>query len=98
MEFGDKVTFTLKYLRLSEKRPRPSGYGMDWWNFWKEVPSKPRSGLFLGYRSLQNGITEYEDGYTVFTQQERIKVALVCPSPKHNPIYVVIDSMREYPA
>jgi hypothetical protein len=98
MEFGDKITFTLTYLRMGQDRQRPSGFGKDWWHYWKEVPSKHRSGIFLGYRTLQNGICEWEEFGAVFTQQETIKVALVCPSLKHNPVYVVIDSMREFPA
>ncbi len=98
MEFGQRVVFTLTYLRMGETRVRDSGFGMDWWNWWKEVPSKQRSGLFIGYRSIQNGIQHFEDGYSTFEQKERIKVALVVPSPRHNPIYVVISSMNEYPA
>ena len=95
MKLGQKVTFTLTYLRRGEYRPCVSGFGKEWWHYWKSVPCQHQNGIFIGYRSIQNGINHIEDGYRMFEQRERIKVALVVPSLRHNPIYVNINSMQK---
>ena len=53
-------------------------------------------GVFLGYRTLSNGVRDYDnqDGWT-YTAKEHIRVAYVCFSDKANPIYVLLDDIEK---
>lgn len=82
--FGDKVHCTTKLKRSINSNINNFTFKF----FWEEVSfhdHKLHTGIFLGYRTLNNGIQNSEGKYT---PQKYIKVALVCFSPKQNPIYV----------
>jgi hypothetical protein len=52
--------------------------------------------IFLGYRTLQNGIVYYEyDFGMLLDTHEYIRVSLVCPNERQNPFYAPIDSLQE---
>lgn len=91
LKLGDKVVCTTHYLRLSR-----AGLKTDNKVWVKRFAyPKPRAGLFLGYRTLQNGTRTYEDevGY-IFEPSEYIKAALVVFSEHTNPVYVPLDCME----
>lgn len=81
-EHGDKVIITAKYKRNYT-------YNSATW-----VPHgiKNTLGIFLGYRTLKNGVL-YDDYGTQFEPKEYVKAGLVSISPHMNPIYVPLDYM-----
>lgn len=68
------------------------------WKYWDEVQGSVKEGIFLGYRTLHNGTSEWESevGY-IFDSHESFKAALVCPSDKKNPVYVPLHAIEKLP-
>ncbi len=52
--------------------------------------NKPLTGVFLGYRTLRQGVTKYgyDDEPPTFKIERCITAALVCFGPYDNPVYV----------
>lgn len=93
--FGQKVTIAQKYYRKCENRVvHTTGFTRgEEWKVWA-TRGYAKEGVFLGYRTLSNGIRYYEadEGY-YFGPEERIKAALVYPGPHLNPVYVPLDAI-----
>lgn len=63
---------------------------------WEKAAPVSDSGLFLGYRTLSNGFTEFLfDEGPAWTGQGYIRVALVSFGLKTNPVYVALDAIEE---
>ena len=88
MELGQKVTFDRKLIRKTNR-----GEGRRY-KFWAEAPTKHSSGIFLGFRSLKNGHTDWEEYGWLFSETETIQAALVCCSVRENPIYVPAETLK----
>lgn len=96
LEFGQKVKISHKYQRkLKIIRDQDVGYHRSGqYKYWESM-SFESSGIFLGTRTLQNGNREYDSDYGYyFDPKEYFKVALICPGPDLNPIYVPLDSIE----
>lgn len=95
MELGSTITITKVYRRRTryERRIPRQHYDtrMKVWEAWE---IKPRAAIFLGWRTLRNGASEWEDevGF-VFDADSYFKVALVCFSTRENPVYVPVESV-----
>jgi len=83
MNFGETIQINNRLIRLI------SNDHDKYWAAWK---SKPKSVIFLGYRTLSNGQRDYdmEEGYT-YRPSQHFKAALVCENSHTNPFYVLID-------
>jgi hypothetical protein len=97
MNYGDIVTFTNKLRRSSQDCPhyvdsRFNGSYGGIGKCWKKT-KRNGSGIFLGYRNLANGQTVCDPDGWYFVAKEYIKVALVSPSDKENPIYIHLDDI-----
>lgn len=95
MEFGEYIQVTERYKRRERERkqeiPRLEGEYYCTWKVWEKVPYAGGKCLFLGFRTLSNGIRDFDSDYGhTFIPKEYFKVALVCPGPKYNPVYVPI--------
>lgn len=93
MKLGDTFTVTQVYRRRGRSVPM-IGKGHTYhvtrkeWFIW---PIKPRDAIFLGWRTLSNGVREWENEVgAIYTPDKDgyIKAALVCFSPHENPVYV----------
>jgi hypothetical protein len=88
--FGAVVSISAKYRRRERKGDRGGIY-----KYWDSTPFSADGCIFLGTRTLQNGIKEWEGecGW-IFDPHERIKAALVCPGPLRKPVLVPLDAVK----
>lgn len=96
--FGDMVSITHKYERKLEYRKNSKNGLMNiTWKMWVKEPYEKYNCIFLGYRTLANGIREYEYevGYSLYPK-EFIKAALICVNEKLNPIYVPLNCIFKF--
>jgi len=87
--FGAKVSISAKYARSCRNEQQGIIY-----KYWKVATFVASGCLFLGTRTLHNGIMEYdiEEGWT-FSQREHFEAALVCLGPRRKPILVPLDAV-----
>ena len=88
--FGDRVVVTNVMSR------RQKGNDKTWEPRPDYIKPKRREGIFLGYRTLQNGIVHYGyngDDPTTWEYTGTVRVALVCMSARTNPVYVPLDAI-----
>lgn len=88
IKYGQKVVATGRLTRTF-RRPNRKEW-VDW---------TPKSfgfeGLFLGYRNLSNGELIWdEDEGNIYYPKEHMKVALVSPNERENPVYVPLDKIK----
>ena len=81
--FGAKVAFWSKFVRGGKKGEINS-------IIWIPTKLKRAGGVFLGYRTLSNGIMLYDN----WVPETYFKAALVCFSPIRNPIYVPTNCLE----
>lgn len=95
LSHGDPVRFTETLRRTAEWRNRESGYGTRTWKVWQRQSGKERHGLFLGWRTVRDGIREWGDefGPVFIPKGEPSRVALVSYSATRNPVYVPYDNI-----
>jgi hypothetical protein len=89
MKLGDDLTITQVYRRRTRyDRSKHGNYDLRM-KVWEACEIKPRQAIFLGYRTLRNGSSQWEDevGY-VFDQEDHFVAMLVCFSTRENPVYV----------
>ena len=79
--FGAKVVFWSKFVRAKGEGTSIS---------WVSTKIKREEGIFLGYRTLSNGIMLCDE----WIPRIYFKAALVCLSPIRNPIYVPISCLE----
>ena len=92
--FGQPVQFTHKLCRKKRVQRRGNkGLSFNDLNVWMPVECEG-SGLFLGFRTLKNGIVDYDvdDGNT-FRATEQVKAALICSDSRTRPFYVKAESL-----
>jgi len=95
-EFGDIVEFTDIYKRREKNERRINDISGNSYcvtvKYWNALEKKG-SGLYLGLRTISNGVRKYDDddGFW-YSPQEYFTVALVCTGPRSNPIYVKLDT------
>ncbi len=78
--FGSKVVFWAKFVRIEGEGRRKN---------WVNMPIQRTSGIFLGYRTLSNGVVQTESyGEPIWVPSIHFVVFLVCPSRTQNPIYI----------
>ena len=78
--FGSKVAFRAKFVRIEREGRR---------RYWIHMPIKRTEGIFLGYRTLSNGVVQTDSvGGPVWVPNIHFVVFLVCPSRTQNPLYV----------
>ena len=70
-------------------------YGED--VFWECQVIPGREGIYIGKRTLSNGIRVWEGAMEEFSYSPSIYfgVALVVFSPRENPVYVPLDCLQE---
>lgn len=85
-KFGEKVICTAKFIRHRQKIDinRDEKY-------WKKEHFTARTGIYLGLRTLSDGVAVYTE-YDLYFETTRIfPVALVALSSRENPTYVPLD-------
>lgn len=99
--FGDRVNITHKYVKGNEQRQEivgvlPKGeIRTNKWRIWRRKEFKAKGCIFLGYRTIQEGVRHYENDFGYYFEQKgSFKVALVCPGYMLNPIYVPVYAME----
>lgn len=87
-QFGDHVRVK------NELRRRYEGGKKVWRPFAFSV--QPWVGIFLGYRTLYDGRVEWigEEEGNAFIPTNHYRVALVCRSERHNPVYVALEDVE----
>jgi len=97
-EFGQKVRITHKFVRTTRFIGKRGGNDiLVRWRVWS-VNSFNKVGLYIGQRTLADGIIEdgdYDEG-RFFVPKKYIEAALVVYSLNENPVYVPLDSIFEY--
>ena len=89
MKLGDAITTSHVYVRYTRSRPSKNGAWSVTVKVWEAVPIKPRTGIYLGKRTLWNGTRTWEDEVgNVFEPEEHIQALLVCFSTNENPVYI----------
>lgn len=96
-EFGSKVKFTHVLKRRMKCERSINSYGTEFFHdvkYWDRRETSG-SGLYIGTRTLQNGVRDWdgEYGYT-FSPTDHFTAALVVPGPRQNPIYVPMDAIE----
>jgi hypothetical protein len=89
MTLGDRVEVTSIY----EREQSGTYYWVD--KEWKEYVIKPRVGIYIGWRILQDGTRGYdpEEGYN-WEAKKHFKAAVVVFNERQNPIYVPIGALK----
>ncbi len=65
------------------------GWSKKWW----EIENKG-SGIFLEYRTIYDTKFNFDfNGWTDIVIVKSIKTAIICPSARHNNIYVPVNRM-----
>lgn len=92
IKLGDKVNVTATLQRRSRYLGRYQGTEKRWET--KVLPN-PRSGIYIGYRTLQNGKTVFEgseEGYH-FEPSEHFRAVLVVFSERERPVLVPMEAL-----
>lgn len=92
MKLGDTITITQVYKRRTHYRQndRRPDTTLKVWETW---PIKERQAIFLGWRTLVDGVREWEDEVGgIFIPERHFRAALVCFSTRENPVYVPIEA------
>jgi hypothetical protein len=64
---------------------------------WKQIDSSHDNCIFLGYRTIKNGKTHYDDECgNYFVPSEHLSVMLISINTKENPIYSPIPIKEEH--
>ena len=98
MKLGDALTITQVYKRRDRSRWNDRTHHAQTLKVWEPWSIKPRQAIFLGWRTLSNGVRHWEDEVGgVFTPDKDgyIKAALVCFSTTENPVYVPVDALAQ---
>jgi len=82
--FGERVRFTARYVRMASVLEYPTS------KRWVELPCKEKCGLFLGLRTLYDGVLGEDPE---FIPTSHFRAALVCPNERTNPIYVPLHAI-----
>lgn len=90
--FGQMVKATATYRRTATWL----GNGLTRKEWVLSMFQNPLTGVFLGYRTLRQGVSEmsYTDEPTTFKIDQCITAALVCFGPYDNPVYVPVGCLR----
>lgn len=96
--YGQRVKITHKLKRRIKTIKTKNSYGTVFdrdYKYWSPAEFDS-AGIFLGYRTLSNGLRDYdlECGHT-FKGDDFFKAALVSPGPNLNPIYVPLDAITQ---
>lgn len=93
LKLGQAVVVSQRYVRREENEFVPQGRTRRK-KVWKAENRRSESCVFLGYRTLKNGWTDWDsDCGWCFRSTETIKVALVCPPGNKNPFYTPLDAI-----
>jgi hypothetical protein len=93
LKLGQTVAVSQRYFRREENEFVPQGRTRRK-KVWKAEKRKLESCVFLGYRTLKNGWTDWDsDCGWCFRSIETIKVALVCPPGNKNPFYAPLEAI-----
>jgi len=86
-KFGWKVVCTAKFVR----RRRMININRDE-KYWRKVDFPvTRTGIYLGLRTLSDGLAVHTEDDWYFETTKRFPVAFVVLSSRENPIYVPLD-------
>lgn len=86
IKYGDIVKSPIIYRRMCDNGSKKT---------WKPTDHAV-CGIFLGYRNLRNGFTDwYQDEGSTFTITDNFTAALVSPGPHQNPVYVPVDKLTK---
>ena len=88
VQFGDQVLCTAVYKRKTKDR-QYSHHRKEW----HRDDTAPRSGRFLGWRTLSDGRTTWDDDSMQFEPETHFRAALVCFNARTNPLYVPEDAI-----
>lgn len=90
--FGATVTVSQIYRRRTRIGERNTDE--KYWDVWA---IKPRTALYIGARTLSNGVRWYEQevGMVYEPRGERIRAALVVFSARERPVLVPFDALTE---
>lgn len=95
-KLGDKIIFNKFFERKTTRKPIGETSFIGRFKQWDiEHLKSPKEGLVIGYRTLSNGYTDFEDGVgTIFEQTESFKAMLVVFSMFKKPILVPIENFN----
>jgi hypothetical protein len=99
LEHGARVLVTATLCRAVERRKHHKTLLTQSWKVWQTIAMDEKPGVFLGWRTLRNGVREWEGdevGY-VFFQRETVAAALVSLSRTLAPVYVPLDALHVAP-
>lgn len=93
MKLGDKVTVSAVLHRRQEHTHDHKWGVRKFWDAWEITP---RTGLYIGGRTLSNGRRWYEDeAGAVYEPESYFRAALVVFSGREKPVLVPLDCMQE---
>ncbi len=88
MKFGDTITVDAVYRRRLRVHERQTNE-----KFWDARAIKPREGIYIGQRTLSNGLRWFEDEVgMVYEPKHYFRAALVVFNERENPVLVPIES------
>lgn len=101
IKFGAKVSCKQKLIRYQE-RAKDGNFPNRYLKGWRRgkcinsIKQKQFNGLFIGYRTVQEGYTEINGEYgPFFVPVNYKKVALVVKDENTNPVYVHLEDIQE---
>jgi hypothetical protein len=94
-KFGETVIVCETLQRVSRREDRVGKHGRPWRprvKRWLRVPTSFR-GIYIGYRYLSDGTTEFiDEAGWAYTPEDRYKAYLVVKDEKSKPVFCPVDS------
>jgi hypothetical protein len=89
MKLGDRIKFTARL----ERKTRSAGEGRGWnRKCWERRDHDPAEGVFIGTRTLQDGVREWDSEYGwSWCKDRHFEAALVVFSERQAPVHVPIE-------
>lgn len=85
-KFGDPITINNRLKRVEKYAPdMSSNFNMKSWQ--PEDNFEPKQGIYLGKRTLSNGLRSWWSDHVEYSPKEYLEVALVAHSGRINPYY-----------
>jgi hypothetical protein len=95
IEHGGTVGFSSTLERKTESRPDATGRYPRTWKVWTAKAHEPRTGIFLGWRTLRDGTRDWEEGGPYFEAKGApLAAALVSYSTTRKPVYVLAEALE----
>ena len=91
MKLGDRIKATARL----DRKTRSAGEGKGWnRKQWERSDHDPKEGVFIGTRTLQDGVRQWDSDYgREWIKERHFEAALVVYNERQSPVHVPLDCL-----